>query len=275
MKRVGIFMMQKDEDDLLPIWIKYYSALFGPENINIFDNGSRSYFVRQVLRDAEANGVRVIYKYSLKIDFEKKGKVLANDFLLHQDKFDCFIPVDCDEFIAVETKSGWTCDAEAIKLELAGTIEGIGFSVSRRFQNCPWDPEIFYFHESKNPKLYFGKGKVKGLCTGFHSTKMPRIIIDSRIGIFEIHHKPLDLLKEHAKRKLESRVKSFEQDAIRNYKGRGKHLIPYLFMSEDTYLESFQQKRGIRTSALVNALSALKLKFPFTDLQPVIAYSNQ
>ena len=53
MKKIAIFMMQKNEKDLLPIFVAYYGHLFGYENIYIFDNGSDTYMLDE-LRKSES-----------------------------------------------------------------------------------------------------------------------------------------------------------------------------------------------------------------------------
>ena len=49
-------MMQKNEDDLLEPWIKYHSNMFGAENLFIYDNGSTSPLVAEVLEKAAVDG---------------------------------------------------------------------------------------------------------------------------------------------------------------------------------------------------------------------------
>ena len=40
MEEIGIYLMQKNEDVLLPLFVDYYVSLFGYQSIHILDNGS-------------------------------------------------------------------------------------------------------------------------------------------------------------------------------------------------------------------------------------------
>jgi len=95
--------MQKNEDDLLVPWIQYHSELFGAENLYIYDNGSTSPAITQILSDAKLKGVNVYFEYSQKENFEGKGDILAEKIkqLDQLDIYDFFFPLDCDEFVGV------------------------------------------------------------------------------------------------------------------------------------------------------------------------------
>ncbi|MCB1434952.1 MAG: hypothetical protein KDK75_21180, partial [Alphaproteobacteria bacterium] len=56
-----VVMMQKNEELLLPVWIAYFSHLFGPENLYVFDNGSTLPAVIDQLKHAEVKGVNVFW----------------------------------------------------------------------------------------------------------------------------------------------------------------------------------------------------------------------
>ena len=76
--KVACLMMQKNEEDLLGPWIQYHSELFGAENLYVYDNGSTSPIISEILADAQAKGVNVYLEYSKKSDFEGKGDILAD-----------------------------------------------------------------------------------------------------------------------------------------------------------------------------------------------------
>ena len=59
MARVRCITMQKDEGLLLDAWLRYYGYLFGFENIEVLDNGSRDRLTTGILEQFEAAGVVV------------------------------------------------------------------------------------------------------------------------------------------------------------------------------------------------------------------------
>lgn len=66
-------------------------------------------------------GISVHQSFEKKSFFYRKGDVLGNyiKFLDNTDEYDFFIPLDCDEYIAVRKESGDIgCDGASIELEL-------------------------------------------------------------------------------------------------------------------------------------------------------------
>jgi hypothetical protein len=91
-----IILKTKNEDDLIDIWIRYYSKMVGKENLVIFDNNSTSQKVLDVYRE---HGIEIkkidvpnkVHHYRLNIDFYK------NIF----SSCDWFAVLDTDEFLCV------------------------------------------------------------------------------------------------------------------------------------------------------------------------------
>ena len=85
--KVACIMMQKDELILFDAWINYYSHLFLPSNLYVFDNGSTHHLMADKLLDAEHKGVHVYKEYDTKTDFMAKGEIFA-DLIRHLDSSD-------------------------------------------------------------------------------------------------------------------------------------------------------------------------------------------
>lgn len=88
--------MIRNEPDILPYWIRYYSSLFGIENIAVVDHLSDDPVTLKILRDYAAKGLRVI-KYDG--HFYRKGEFVTEVFKRHFPHVYLAIPADADEFL--------------------------------------------------------------------------------------------------------------------------------------------------------------------------------
>lgn len=88
--------MQKDEEDILVQWIEYHSYLCGYENIYIIDNHSGQK-TKDILNVYGKKGCHI----STESDYSKKGDYICD--LINKNPCDFAIPLDLDEFIAINT----------------------------------------------------------------------------------------------------------------------------------------------------------------------------
>ena len=119
--KIAVLMMQKNETELLEKWIVYHSELFGTENLFLFDNGSDDKKTIEILRVWQNKGLNVSWEHSTKHDFESKGTILGDRIkvLEESNSYDCFIPLDCDEFLAVRlVNGGISCEFQDICSEI-------------------------------------------------------------------------------------------------------------------------------------------------------------
>src|SRR2546428_13637720 len=96
MKRIKVFCMQKDEDDILTEWILYHAHLFGMNNLYIIDNHSGRQS-KSILEKYKAQGLNVFERS----DYAKKGDYLFEMIRETVNDHDIAIPLDMDEFIGV------------------------------------------------------------------------------------------------------------------------------------------------------------------------------
>ena len=144
-------MMQRDAETLLDTWFKYYDYLFGFDSLSVFDNRSMNPDVIATLTKYEALGSRIYWRFDRVEDFEGKGFHFTNviRFWDHDLEYDFAIPLDCDEFLAVFTPHGLSCDRHTIhdyRNGLIGSREAIGIEWS--LYNVPAQPGWF------RPELY-------------------------------------------------------------------------------------------------------------------------
>lgn len=94
---VAIVCMMKDNDDILPFWLEYHSALVGIENIVILDNYSQSKTrTPQILREWEKKGLKVVWNQG---PYSAKGELTHAAYKKYFPKIQIGIPLDIDEFV--------------------------------------------------------------------------------------------------------------------------------------------------------------------------------
>lgn len=91
-----IILKTKNEDDLIDIWIRYYSKMIGKENIVIFDNNSTSQKVLDVYKKYDIETIQI--KYPSNIHSYHNNKIFYDDLFV---KYDWFSILDTDEFLCV------------------------------------------------------------------------------------------------------------------------------------------------------------------------------
>jgi hypothetical protein len=93
---VAIVCMMKDNDDILPFWLEYHSALVGVDNILILDNFSGSNTkTPQILQEWEKKGLKVMWKQG---PYSAKGELTTAAYKTFFPKIPIGIPLDIDEF---------------------------------------------------------------------------------------------------------------------------------------------------------------------------------
>ena len=121
MARVKCITMQRDETALLPAWLRYHGTLFGFDNLVVFDHGSTERSVVDTLRDAERAGVDVRWSHRDRRDWEERGAHVRNLMRGWAEAgvdYDFVLPLDCDEFLAIWTRTGLDCRRATIEAAL-------------------------------------------------------------------------------------------------------------------------------------------------------------
>ena len=98
MKKIFIYCMQKDEDDILEQWIEYHSSIVNIENIYLIDNLSVNEKTKEILNKYNKKGLNVLTKDN----YKNKGDYIYELIKENNRKFGIHIaiPLDLDEFIA-------------------------------------------------------------------------------------------------------------------------------------------------------------------------------
>ncbi|MCQ8242032.1 glycosyltransferase family 2 protein [Rhizosaccharibacter radicis] len=238
MARVRAVMMQRDEDALLEPWLRWHGALFGPRNLVVLDNGSRLPAVLDILRAAEADGVSVIRGHDSPRDFLDKGlhaEAVIRRFDADGD-YDFALPLDCDEFLAVFTPDGLSCEPDDVHAALDAlrpVRSALGIEMS--LTNVPGRPG--WFVADTLEKGFLPACSVLDVDHGFHRPRS-RLAEGTRwtpLCFLHFHNKPFEVLREHARRKLDGLVDVDDQDALRRYDGINNHLVPYFMLTPEQF----------------------------------------
>jgi hypothetical protein len=236
--KIACLMMQKNEDLLLEPWIRYHMNLFGIESLFVFDNGSTSSATIALLERFEKLGLHVNRSFGTPGDFDRKGEIVGNAIsaFAQEHSYDAVFPLDCDEFVAVDTDLGISCRRDDI-LSYLDFLSGstVVSEIPYCLDNRPGFADLFRlvpFQKALVPVVTFAD-----IDHGFHQ---PRTIegkpaVHSRLRHIHMHFKPFDMVKQHAREKLVPFVDVRDENAIAAFSGVGKHLVRYFAMSPDEY----------------------------------------
>lgn len=247
--RVVCVMMQKNETDLLRPWVVHHADLFGIENLYVFDNGSTDEQTLDLLRKFEAEGLNVDYSHSSRADFENKGKIVSDKIREIDAKgdVDFFFPLDCDEFVAR------TLDNGRVVLGRNEILAGLKpfrddprvLMIQGAYANNPNHPD--YYDPNPQLKSFFARGACLSLGMGFHGGRAVTTSKRARTSISYIHFhfRPYRSYQYFSRQKLEGRIESFETEELKNFKGKGHHLVGMLLMTEDQYANAHPRARNV------------------------------
>jgi hypothetical protein len=266
--KVCVLMMQKNEFELFPVWVRYHGEMFGYENLYVFDNGSNVAMDR-LLRDAEVLGVNVDRSRVTFDDFQNKGLILSKLIrkIDQENPAEIYFPLDCDEFIGVEDDKGRVSIAPVDVLdELKGLSGNTDLLMIRRgYDNHPVYPGVFA--PKTRRKCFFARDTCVKVSAGYHSavTKNNSGERKTRIVYLHMHYKPLSKLRSHSMQKLVGRVSSFMVPALLDHRDknlRGYHLVDQLFLrNQDGYLayyeERFPKAKQVEIPEFIGRLLAL------------------
>ena len=267
--KVAIIMMQKNEDELLNKWADFHGALFGYENLYIFDNGSTSYESIKALNSLEGLGCNINREHNTKKDFEAKGLIIGNTIkkLEASGEYDFYFPLDCDEFLGVvNNKDEATFDIEDIETELSKYVGSKEVLLNKfQFLNSPISKQHFSLGSAR--KCFFYKGNFKSVDIGFHWGENLHSDVEIRTNIIQVHfhRKPFEEIKKYALQKLSHRVDVTDLNKFKTYKGAGHHLTRYFFMDEYTYLKGMAKKCNLRSNAISKKFEAFSIPWPYEN----------
>lgn len=92
-----VFVLSRNEHDLIDDFLTYYSALFGAENVVLIDNGSDDPRVLAAYAMHRARGVTVELESTR--DMRSMGAILSDAMNRHKHTCRFMLPLDTDEFI--------------------------------------------------------------------------------------------------------------------------------------------------------------------------------
>jgi len=168
--RVACLMMQKDESELLDYWLSYHGDIFGFENLYVFDNGSADSKLESVFDKYRSLGVNFYLDFAGRDNYLAKGQHIGKKIKELDEKglYDFYIPLDCDEFVAVFDKGGLvSCCAKDIFEELQRHVKTQDvLTFKTQLYNSPLSKD--WFIEMYWPKTFFRSGTYLSLDEGYH-----------------------------------------------------------------------------------------------------------
>jgi hypothetical protein len=273
MVRIACTVMLKDEISLTEPFLRYHAALFGAENLYVFDNGTTDPTVLDILNAFEREGVHVNRSFTTAADFRGKGEIIG-DLVKRLDAdadYDFYVLLDCDEFVALRTEGGYTCDPEAIHryLESWRGDQRI-LKVDTNLSNIPGQPGAFQAAEYS--KTIFPRDVLGATDHGHHAgwTRAGASdFVPCDIVYVHFHFRPFDEVVRFARQKLaaEMPLEDLEDlEKLRNFTGRGWHLVNYVLGDEADYYSQFRGLSNIvRFPELLDRFKAIGSDAPYSD----------
>ncbi len=262
--KTHVYMMQKNEGELLRDWIEYYVRLFGLDALTILDNDSTDSNTLEILATAVRRGLRVVTVFKSRHDFDNKGDIitqLAKIDMANDPDLRYILPTDCDERLSVITDTGLSQDPALIHAELFRNLDHNGaLQIDMSMMNVPGADGWFCpkppFCKSLLPALPIGK-----IDAGFHFCKSAdnsytRI---SRLTYLHYHNPSYEEAQAKARQKLGPRFNYENHQSLREQlpdHSPGAHLVPLLTMSEAQYNARYDDELQI------TATTPLQFKIP-------------
>jgi hypothetical protein len=271
MVRVACMVMLKNERTMTPLFLGYHAALFGAENVYVFDNGSVDVDVLAELERFEAMGVNVERGYTTAVDFHHKGTVLG-DLIKRLDRdtdYDFYIPLDCDEFVVLRTPDGYSADPDQIR----GYLEGFRHEqrilhVTLNLSNLLGQPD--HFQAAEYSKTVYPHGVFLNMDHGYHTGVVrddTSPYVDCDLVYAHFHYRPYEEVVEFAKQKLRTELSEAEIEnhaQLRNFRGLGWHMVHYVVDGPEAYYSQFRNvANAVAFPALGERFAAIGLAAPF------------
>jgi len=245
-----IFMMFKNEADLLYPWLVYHANLVGKENLMIFDNGSEETRTKAVVAQAKSEGFNIRYELSSADSFIHRGEIYKGliNYFNENNAADFYLLMDCDEFLAVNVDGQLSLSIDDIKQDLSKFLNcDAPLSIHAGLDNHPYIHGL-YIWAAGQQKTFFSKGIVDFLDLGFHngSTTSSNSPKKTNIVFIHFHFRRYMQMREMARAKLLHYTQDFTEHGLRKYveeKRDGWHCALELMYKEEEYIDLFKSRR--------------------------------
>ncbi|MBB4198012.1 hypothetical protein GGD83_001805 [Rhodoblastus sphagnicola] len=240
MPKVAALMIQKDEVDLLEPWILYHGDLFGYDNLYIWDNGSADPRIADLIEKWSDRGVRFFDGARRPERYRDKGRLLGDQIgnLERFAYYDFFLPLDCDEFIALKAIDGVI---ETRREKILAAFDALDpdadlFAVDYNHPNSLGVRNRFFGWEFN--KKFVRNNAFVSMDHGGHTivTKSAKPATPSPFAYIHFYYRPFAHMRENSRAKLilQPEILELPEAALRqNRLGR------YLVMDEAEYLAEF------------------------------------
>jgi len=293
MPNVKVFVMIKDEPDILPAHVKWHAYLFGMNNLYYADNFSTDKKTKALLKSYSSKGLNVRFNVSA---FKDKGNYLREwaREVFPTSQFNLMIPLDVDEFVVVAKEDrmlpvniSLSAQKELIWQELNRLSPQYGAYQFRfwltgrntqlQYHNILREQQYFSLPRGKTEaefqgaiyrhqrKRFFNLEKTKGIDLGYHTGDFTGPLGTTRLSLLHYHFRDLSLILSKAKNvveKIPCDVNNLAQ--MRRYRDSRKYSTPkinYLLQYKERGAQSFlQSKEGYFFDGLYKEIQKLLRK---------------
>ncbi len=196
-KKCAIFVMVKNENVFLPIWLKYYSRYIDGADIYVFDHRSTNGSVQKCLDDFTFNTVRLDYPFSFDHIWFKYVAVNVQKRLL--DHYEYVIFTDVDEIIIADVNKYKGLDDYIQKLDNS-FVRCIGYDLIHvPLREEPYNASgsvlsqrMFMYRTEWYNKTLIARQPLNW-DVGFHTVDNLHLNLDTDLMLMHIHKLDFDL----------------------------------------------------------------------------------
>ena len=275
MSHVACIVMLKNERTLTPRFLAYHMALFGIENIYVFDNGSTDPEISAELFKFELAGGHVRRDFTTSDDFHRKGTIIGDliKLLDAEQQYDFYIPLDCDEFVVLRTLNGYTAEPEEIHAYLDG-LRGDRriLHVTQNLSNLLGTPDTFRVAEYS--KTIWPREVFLHMDHGYHTgldrnDSSPYVVCD--IVYAHFHYRPYEEVIKFAKQKLRVALTDAQiedRPTLSAFRGIGWHMTQYILDGPGAYYAQFRNPGvGLSFPGLGARFRSIGIDAPFGEFR--------
>lgn len=257
---IVIAMMARDEDDRIEAWLLYHASIVGYRNLFVIDNGSVSDKFKDILLKYEKLGVKVIRFFQDHYHFTIKGDIISKLFQNLNNQYDIFIPLDCDEFLVLKNNNGIVVDPSSISKYLLSFRDTNQVLLAKKAAANILGHPGYFFQEYDHNKIFFPKDTCISMDEGFHqAVPENKNIIETNILYLHFHYRKYNDMVVKSHNKLENIV------ITNNYNGAGFHVVQYLNIPIQNYLDRFNNCNSTHYPDFIKYLKKIGVDEQFID----------